>query len=243
LDHQGTRLPLRWRAQLDDAARRVAHGQGLRAATEATGYQGISWASLRIAGEMSPAGLEHAFATRFCAQLTDPAARDLGMYRHGDELWIVLVAPFATPALTDAAAVARSVLASVNEARARGASCGARVFAATGPVRLSSRLEQAARAHALDMAQRSYLDHIAPDGSTPAQRVRRTGYEWRLVGENIAAGPTSAAEVTRGWFASPAHCANVMDPRFTEMGVAYSVNPASAEGIYWTQVFAAPRER
>ena len=40
---------------------------------------------------------------------------------------------------------------------------------------------------------------------------------------------------------SPEHCANVMNPDFTQMGIAYAVNAVSEDGIYWTQVFATPR--
>jgi uncharacterized protein YkwD len=30
-----------------------------------------------------------------------------------------------------------------------------------------------------------------------------------------------------------------MDPRFTEIGIAFAVNPATAEAVYWTQDFAS----
>ena len=32
-----------------------------------------------------------------------------------------------------------------------------------------------------------------------------------------------------------------MNPAYTEMGVAFAVNPASDMGVYWAQVFGAPR--
>jgi len=50
----------------------------------------------------------------------------------------------------------------------------------------------------------------------------------------------TAAEVTQGWLRSPAHCENIMDPRFAEIGIAFAVNMATAEAVYWTQDFAAP---
>jgi len=31
-----------------------------------------------------------------------------------------------------------------------------------------------------------------------------------------------------------------MDPRFTDMGVGYTVNPKDPSAIFWTQVFARP---
>jgi len=31
-----------------------------------------------------------------------------------------------------------------------------------------------------------------------------------------------------------------MDARFSEIGIAFAVNPSSSELVYWTQVFAKP---
>jgi uncharacterized protein YkwD len=48
----------------------------------------------------------------------------------------------------------------------------------------------------------------------------------------------SPEEAMAGWLDSPGHCANLMDPSFTEMGAGYAVNPNSKAGTaYWTQVF------
>jgi uncharacterized protein YkwD len=104
---------------------------------------------------------------------------------------------------------------------------------------LSDRLQTAAQAHARDMARRNYFDHHAPDGSEPRDRVRRAGYRWALVGENIAFGPETADEVVSGWLASPGHCANMMDPRFREIGVGVAKGRKRGH-IYWVQEFGSP---
>ena len=66
----------------------------------------------------------------------------------------------------------------------------------------------------------------------------------KLVGENIAYGPSSPDEVVRGWLDSVGHCENIMDPRFVEMGIAYAVGHApqgnAGRGLYWVQVLADP---
>jgi len=67
------------------------------------------------------------------------------------------------------------------------------------------------------------------------------GYRWQQIGENIAAGQGSAEQVVAGWLASPGHCANIMNPGFTEMGAAYATSEGGAAGSYWTQVFGTPR--
>ena len=74
----------------------------------------------------------------------------------------------------------------------------------------------------------------------PAQRVARAGYSWSVVGENIAAGQRDADTVVKSWLESPGHCANLMNPEYSEVGVAFATNASSAAGIYWAQVFAAP---
>jgi uncharacterized protein YkwD len=131
------------------------------------------------------------------------------------------------------------VLDLVNEARARPRRCGRERYTAAPPVAMSNTLTRAARDHAVDMADRNYFDHTALDGSQPRDRIKRHGYRSRLTGENIAYGPESAEEVVAGWLDSPGHCANIMDPRFREMGIAFAV-ASRQERIYWVQLFAWP---
>jgi uncharacterized protein YkwD len=106
----------------------------------------------------------------------------------------------------------------------------------------SGTLAQVALGHAADMAAHNYFEHQDQSGRTPADRVRAVGYSEKLVGENIAYGPTSAEEVVQGWLDSPGHCENIMDPRFMEMGLAYAPGKLSKPGLYWVQVLAAPRD-
>ena len=53
----------------------------------------------------------------------------------------------------------------------------------------------------------------------------------------------TAREAVDGWLASPGHCANIMEPRFRETGIALAVGRASDRPTYWVQVFAAPKLR
>lgn len=237
----GATPPLHRQSRLDAAAERLARGAALEQTTAAVGYRAMSSVSLEISGDLSEAALERVLTSRFCTQLTDPALRDIGFYQQADRLWILAAAPFAVPELTDPRRVAEQVNDLVNRARAAGRRCGPRLFKPAPPLRASPRLEEAALAHSRDMAAHSYLEHIGRDGSTPGERVARAGYHWRFVGENIAAGPSSAREVVEGWLASPEHCANIMDPDFIDTAVAYVVDPRSRMGVYWTEEFAAPQ--
>jgi uncharacterized protein YkwD len=236
----GEHTPLHPQARLDQAARRLALGAPLREALSASGYRATASASIRISGDTSRAALEEMLRSRFCAQLLDPRFGEIGAYRRGDALWVIAASPFVAPSPGLEPRVEQLVLAQVNEARAHGRRCGAQLFAPAAPLERSTLLERVALEHSRDMAAHDYLDHIGRDASTPAARASRAGYRWRVVGENIASGATTAAEVVEGWLASPEHCANIMDPRFTETAVAYAASAESTAGIYWTQMFAQP---
>jgi len=91
------------------------------------------------------------------------------------------------------------------------------------------------------MADWGYMNHTGRDGSSPAQRITRSGYRWSEVGENLASGVMTADEVVAGWLRSPEHCANLMDPLYRQMGVGFAVNPHDQRGVYWAMEFGTPR--
>jgi uncharacterized protein YkwD len=107
------------------------------------------------------------------------------------------------------------------------------------PVTNDPRLAAAARAHAADMAERSYFDHTTPDGVDFATRITRAGYTWSTAGENIAAGQPDPASVMKSWMNSPGHRANILNCDFTNLGVGLAYDGRRTP--YWTQDFAAPR--
>jgi uncharacterized protein YkwD len=129
----------------------------------------------------------------------------------------------------------------VNQQRAAGASCGSRgSFAPAAALTWNAQLATAAYGHSRDMADNNYFSHDSLDGRTMADRIDATGYAWSTIGENIAAGYGSVQSVVSGWMASDGHCANLMNPRFTEFGLACARNDASQYRIYWTQNLGRP---
>jgi uncharacterized protein YkwD len=223
---------------LDQAARQWASGQTLGDATEHSGYLAENASGLHTTGPSS-AILQQLRRTS-CVTVADRGFRDVGIYRRGADTWFVLAAKYTVPSSVQAPALAVRALALVNAARARGARCGDRAFSPAPPVTLSDTLGGVALGHASDMAVHNYFEHQDLGGHTPADRVRAVGYREKLVGENIAFGPRTAEEVVQGWLDSPAHCENIMDPRFAEMGIAYAPGHAK-RGLYWVQLLAAPR--
>lgn len=238
---QVTTTPVSRAARLDEAARRIARGDRLAVALEAAGYRAASATFIRLGGVRSDAHIESMLRDHHCERISQPAYGEGGVAQRGDDIWIVLAAPFAPPAVQDAARIGARVLELVNAARASARRCGSTAHPAVAPLTAAAQLDEASRAHAGELARLDRFDHRGIDGSTAAERVGRTGYAWRLVGENLAAGPTSAEEVVDGWLASPEHCRNLMDARFTQMGLAFAVDAASESGVYWVQTFAASR--
>ena len=236
------RAPLSSNLKLQNAAGRLAGGVDLHEALARVGYVGSEFSALHVSGAVNDAQLSRILTANYCRTLTDPKLREFGVQRRGAELWMVLAAPVAVPAAADADRVSRHILDLVNEARAGGRRCGSKYFPAAPPLTLSRSLSSAALAHSRDMAIHDEFNHRGHDGSTPALRVQRAGYgRYVIVGENIAAGAMTPEEVTQGWLASPAHCENIMDSRFTQIGIAYAANLSASAGMYWTQDFAAPR--
>jgi uncharacterized protein YkwD len=237
---RGAPTQLKRAAGLNDVAREWSRGGRLADALPRTSYRAVVSSSMRVEGTSDDRAILDVLAKGYCKTIVDPAFTEIGMYRRNDGVWIVVAAPFSPPAKRDVATVARRVLELVNQARARDRKCGSTSFRAVPPLTSAPALDRAGLAHAQDMAAHSRFDHRGSDGSTPAQRATRAGYAWRTVGENIAAGAADADTVTQGWLDSPGHCANIMGPQFTQMGIGYAVNDKSKAGIYWSQVFGSP---
>lgn len=132
------------------------------------------------------------------------------------------------------------MLAQVNTARSQARNCGSTSYPSTTALDWDCKLAQAATGHSGDMAQYNFFSHTSSDGTGPGFRIDAQGYQARTWGENIAAGYSSIDAVMTGWLDSPGHCANIMNPDFTELGMAFIEDSGSDFGIYWTQVFATP---
>jgi uncharacterized protein YkwD len=231
--------PLHHRPELDRAAEQWAHGLSLSAASQSGGYKADVTSGLRVSG--SDSDMIRALRRSSCRIVSSRDVQDIGLYRRGPDNWLVLASRDTLPDRSQGPALAARALQLINQVRASGTRCGQRPFAPTTPVTLSATLATVAFGHAADMAQHDYFEHQDLTGRSPADRVRAGGYEDKLVGENIAYGPKSIDEVVQGWLDSPDHCENIMDPRFTEMGIAYAPGQVSRRGLYWVQLLAAPR--
>jgi uncharacterized protein YkwD len=100
------------------------------------------------------------------------------------------------------------------------------------PLRMCATLTRDAQDYAVVLGDRGYISHTGPDGSTLATRAVRAGYVgWTALGENLARGQTSVAEVMAAWMASPGHRANILNPTYTDVGFGLGY------GATWAQEF------
>jgi uncharacterized protein YkwD len=232
--------PLRENAALDEVAHRLSQGTDLRTAEQFANYHAVSSFSVSITNVPPSGDIAGMITQQYCQQLANPAFREIGTWRKGSTVWIALAQPFRPPQPHELGAISRRVLALTNQARARARRCGPTPFAAAPPLMLNPTLRRAALSYAQQMALFGYMDHTGHDGSSPAERITRSGYVWREMGENLASGVMSPEEVVDGWLHSPEHCANLMDPLYREIGVGFAVNRHDDAGVYWAMEFGTP---
>ena len=106
-----------------------------------------------------------------------------------------------------------------------------------GPLKASYMLTKASAWKSKDLATNNYFAH--DDLSrTWSQRIVDCGYGFNTwLGENIAAGYTTAQQVFDGWKASPGHNANMLGTNYTTIGIGRYFVQGSTYGWYWTTDF------
>jgi uncharacterized protein YkwD len=102
-----------------------------------------------------------------------------------------------------------------------------------GPLISNAGLDQLAYAHAFDMVENNYLAHRDLRGRNAQDRARLAGVTQCGIGENVAQGQTSVAEVLQAWMDSPGHRANLLNSDYANYGIG-RVNDT------WVLVFALP---
>jgi len=103
-------------------------------------------------------------------------------------------------------------------------------------------LDTIAAIRVADMFAKQYFDHYSPTGDNVAKEADANGYGYVTIGENIAEGNFgSSRDLVTAWMNSPGHRANILNGKYTEIGVA------AEQGMYqgsqvWiaSQVFGEP---
>jgi uncharacterized protein YkwD len=123
----------------------------------------------------------------------------------------------ALPESTTTALLGESVRCLLNQRR---------LSAGLKPLGPQPKLLRAAGSHGKDMIRHQFVSHLGSNGSTPLSRVRRTGFLNGAgnfaVGEDLAWGESSLVipvNVVTAWMDSSIHRRNILDKRFTRVGV------------------------
>lgn len=101
---------------------------------------------------------------------------------------------------------------------------------------LSPELIAAAKTHSYDMARQNRAWHFGSDGSSPIDRVRRTGYSGRLLGENISETFEGDLQTLQAWLTDSTTRAVALDARGRYVGLSWVQQKGGK--IWWTQLIA-----
>ena len=96
----------------------------------------------------------------------------------------------------------------------------------------SALLNQAAQVRAEELI--SSFSHTRPDGRKSFTAFTDLGGTYMAIGENIAFGYPTEADVMNGWMNSEGHRANILSDAYSAMGVGVATDGAS---LYWVQLF------
>lgn len=215
-----------------------ATGSGdLQSALASVGYQMVNVQAISLSGPRdAPAAME-VLKESFCRVVLDPQYVNIGVSREGRDWRIVLARQLLGAHLKDSLTEGQTLLDEINRARSQARRCGSNEFAAVPQLAWNSTLAEVAETQSRAMANGNFFSPLDEEGRTPGDRAELSGYEGLPVGQNIAAALDRSSDVVEGWLTSPGHCANIMNPQFTELGAAYAVDPQSDAGIYWVVTF------
>ena len=106
----------------------------------------------------------------------------------------------------------------------------------------NAELNASALAKANDMFQNQYFEHVSPAGLAPGELVLEYGYKYIVAGENLILGNfVSERELVRSWMDSPGHRANILNNRYSEIGVAVVKGTYKGESVWMgVQEFGLP---
>jgi uncharacterized protein YkwD len=85
-------------------------------------------------------------------------------------------------------------------------------------LKLDEALANAARKHALRMAEQGTISHQFPGEPSLPSRARSAGAHFTWLSENVDQGPNAAA-IHQSFMKSPQHRANILDPDMDSAGI------------------------
>jgi uncharacterized protein YkwD len=105
-----------------------------------------------------------------------------------------------------------------------------RAGAGVAPVALDARLTAAAETHAQDMSRQQRAWPFGSNGSSPYDRVARSGYQGALVAEMYAQTFETELDTLAAWVDDGAWGDEILNPEATDMGFAWQQD---STGLLW----------
>ncbi len=103
------------------------------------------------------------------------------------------------------------------------------------PLTFSADISNIARVKSEDMAKKKYFSHTSQTYGSPFDMLKSFGIKYKTAGENIAKGQKTPENVMKSWMNSASHRKNILNPKYTEIGVGYATDASGTP--YWTQLF------
>jgi uncharacterized protein YkwD len=105
------------------------------------------------------------------------------------------------------------------------------------PLTIDASLNRSASQHSVEMGLKGYFEHNSADGTAFWKRIQRfypsSTHTYWSVGENLlwSSPDVNPAQAMQLWMNSPEHRANILNPRWRQIGVS-SVHLDTAPGTY-----------
>lgn len=111
------------------------------------------------------------------------------------------------------------------------------------PLKENSKLDLSAQIKLNDMFKQQYFEHISPDKIGVSDLGNRVGYDYIIIGENLALGDFKDSQaLLDAWMASAGHRANILNNRYTDIGVAVGRGMYNGQNTWMAvQHFGLPR--
>ncbi|HHD78472.1 MAG TPA: CAP domain-containing protein [Epsilonproteobacteria bacterium] len=200
-------------------------------------------------GELIPSNMRYSYISLTTVLLLVGCGSTHYVYKQSH----IISHPFQAPRLQTSTKYA--YLDAVNTMRSHGRRCGSLGYFSSAPaLQWNDALYHAAYEHSADMLESNAFQHGGSStrsdwtaqvqhlgrASNFKERIENNGYKkWKRLAQNIASGMHTVKDTMQQWQLSEHHCANIMNPVFTDFGMAHTKKKGERFSDYWTQNFAA----
>lgn len=110
------------------------------------------------------------------------------------------------------------------------------------PLSQNLKLNRIATLRIKDMFEKEYFEHKSPTGIGASNIASDVGYDFILIGENIALGNfKDDKDLVQAWMNSPGHRANILNSRYTEIGIGAEKGKYNGKEVWLAvQIFGRP---